>query len=355
MDTGFWNKKKVFLTGHTGFKGTWLSLMLAHLGADLTGYSLAPKTTPNMFDTVNAGLGTSSIIADIRDLRSLTGAVCEANPEIVIHMAAQPLVRDSYQNPVETFDTNVMGSVHLLEACRQCPSVRAILIVTTDKCYENREWVWGYREDEPMGGHDPYSASKGCTELVATAYRKSFFSCGPQMHRAKIATARAGNVIGGGDWSNDRLIPDIVRAFIKNEQALIRNPNAVRPWQHVLEPLSAYLLIAQKLYQEGDPYAESWNIGPISNDTKPVSWIINRMVEVWGETASWDLDQQGQPHEAQYLSLDISKIQQRLNWKPKLNLSKSIDWLVDWYRAFYSRHCDMRELTIRQISDYLKI
>lgn len=354
MTSEFWNNRPVFLTGHTGFKGTWMSLWLQQMGADLTGYALAPDTEPSMFDVVQADQGMNSIIADVRDLETLKAAMHQAQPEVVIHMAAQPLVRDSYVIPVETFDTNVMGTVNVLEACRGCPSVRSVVVVTTDKCYENREWVWGYREDEPMGGHDPYSASKGCTELVAAAYRKSFFNHGEDMHPAQLATARAGNVIGGGDWAKDRLIPDIVRAFSENEKVIIRSPNAVRPWQHVLEPVSAYLMLAEKLYNEGDPFAEAWNIGPVTTDAKPVSWIMERMVDTWGDGAAWQLDQGAQPHEAQALNLDISKAQKYLGWQPTLDLAQAIDWLVGWYRAYYGKQQDMRELTLSQIGAFMK-
>ncbi len=354
MNTEFWNNRSVFLTGHTGFKGTWMSLWLQQMDADLTGYALAPDTAPSMFEVVQADQGMNSIIGDVRDLETVKAAMQAAKPEVVIHMAAQPLVRDSYKYPVETFDTNVMGTVNVLEACRSCPSVRSIVIVTTDKCYENREWVKGYREDEPMGGHDPYSASKGCTELVSAAYRKSFFAQGEGMHAAQLATARAGNVIGGGDWAKDRLIPDIVRAFSENEKVIIRSPNAVRPWQHVLEPVSAYLLLAEKLYNEGQQYAEAWNIGPVSTDAHPVSWIIQWMIDSWGGGAAWKIDKGAQPHEAQALNLDISKAQEYLSWQPTLSLRQALDWLVTWYRAYYGRQQDMRELTLSQINAFMQ-
>lgn len=354
MNRAFWNNRSVFLTGHTGFKGSWMSLWLQQLGAKLTGYALAPDTTPSMFEVVKAEQGMTSVINDVRDLSAVKTAMQAAEPEVVIHMAAQPLVRDSYNIPVETFDTNVMGTVNVLEACRSCPSVRSVVVVTTDKCYENREWVWGYREDEPMGGHDPYSASKGCTELAAAAYRKSFFAKGDGMHPAMLATARAGNVIGGGDWAKDRLIPDIVRAFSKEEKVIIRSPNAVRPWQHVLEPVSAYLLLAEKLYNEGEAYAEAWNIGPETTDAQPVSWIMQRMVDTWGEGALWELDKGAQPHEAQSLNLDISKAQKYLGWHPTLSLPQAIDWLVSWYRSYYGKAQNMRELTVSQIESFMQ-
>ncbi len=353
MNKAFWNNRSVLLTGHTGFKGSWMSLWLQSLGAKLTGYALAPQTNPSMFDAVDAAKGMDHRIADIRDRQAMLDAVQAAQPEVVIHMAAQPLVRLSYDEPVETFDTNVMGTVNLLDACRQCPSVRSVVVVTTDKCYENREWIWGYREDEAMGGHDPYSASKGCAELVTSAYRRSFFQRGDGMHPARLATARAGNVIGGGDWALDRLIPDMVQAFSRGDEVVIRSPHAIRPWQHVLEPLGAYLLLAEKLHAGTDDFAEAFNIGPNQSDAQPVSWIVDRMTASWSDSASWRLDDQVQPHEATSLHLDISKAMARLNWKPTLDLAQAIDWLVAWYRAFYEGSTDMRELTLSQISQFM--
>lgn len=354
MTDMFWKNRKVFLTGHTGFKGTWMSLWLQGLGAELTGYALAdePDATLRMFEVVDAASGMTSLAGDVRDRDAMIAAVNAAQPEIVIHMAAQPLVRRSYREPTETFDTNVMGTVNLLEACRRCDSVRAVVIVTTDKCYENREWVWGYREDEAMGGHDPYSASKGCAELATSAYRLSFFGDGPGMHPACVGSARAGNVIGGGDWAEDRLIPDMVRAFSRNEQVHIRSPHATRPWQHVLEPLSGYLLLAQRLIEDGGKVAEGWNFGPEDADARPVGWIVKYMTERWGEGASYRIDDGDHPHEASALKLDISKAKHRLHWRPKLRLEQTLDWLIDWYRSHYDGGHDMRELTLRQIAAY---
>ena len=300
----FWKCKKVFLTGHTGFKGSWLSLWLQSMGADVMGYALAPPTTPALFDEAAVGEGMQSQIGDIRDLQAITQSMVSFGPDILIHMAAQPLVRLSYKQPVETYATNVMGTVHVLEAARQCPGLRAIVNVTTDKCYENREWEWGYREDEPMGGHDPYSNSKGCMELVTSAYRNSFFG---KDQPVALASARAGNVIGGGDWAEDRLIPDILTAFEKQQPVVIRNPQATRPWQHVLEPLSGYLVLAESLWERGQDVAQGWNFGPKDEDARPVDWILDHMVNTWGEGASWALDQNPQPHEARYLKLDVSK------------------------------------------------
>ena len=275
IDADFWRGRRVFLTGHTGFKGGWLALWLQRLGADVTGYALDPPTTPSLFAVARVGAGMRSIINDIRDAETLAQAMREAQPEIVIHMAAQPLVRYSYQAPVETYATNVMGTVHLLEAVRQTDSVRAVVNVTSDKCYENREWVWGYRENEPMGGYDPYSNSKGCAELVTAAYRNSYFNPAQySQHGVALASARAGNVIGGGDWAEDRLIPDILRAIAAGEAVNIRSPHAIRPWQHVLEPLSGYLLLAQRLIEDGPAHAEGWNFGPSEEDARPVQWIV---------------------------------------------------------------------------------
>ncbi|MFN6935041.1 MAG: CDP-glucose 4,6-dehydratase, partial [Tsuneonella sp.] len=312
VDPSFWRGKRVFLTGHTGFKGSWMSLWLQQMGARLTGFALPAPTDPALFAVARVADGMTSIIGDIRDADALKSALLAADPEIVIHMAAQPLVRASYQDPVGTYATNVMGTVHLLEAVRAAPSVRAVCVVTTDKCYENREWVWGYREDEPMGGYDPYSNSKGCAELVTSAYRRSFFAdAGPA-----IASGRAGNVIGGGDWAADRLVPDILRAIVAGEPVMIRNPLATRPWQHVLEPLSGYLVLCQALWTRGDAVAGGWNFGPRDDDARPVQWIVERMCALWGEGASWERDGTVQPHEANYLKLDISKAHSGLGWQP---------------------------------------
>lgn len=349
----FWHGKRVFLTGHTGFKGGWLSLWLHSMGAKVTGYALAPNTQPNFFDVCNVkGALENSHIADIRDLSQLKQAMLEADPEIVIHMAAQPLVRYSYKNPVETYATNVMGTIHLLEGIRALDSVRAAVIVTTDKCYENKEWVWGYRENEPMGGHDPYSNSKGCAELVTSAYRESFFSPGKfSEHGVAIASARAGNVIGGGDWSEDRLIPDAIKSFESNEALMIRNPLATRPWQHVLEPLSGYLVLAQALYQEGAQFDGGWNFGPRDEDARSVQEVINLLIESWGSSASWTQDQSEQPHEAHSLKLDISKARQYLHWSPRWSLEQAIQHITQWQHA-YRQKLDMREFSLQQISKY---
>jgi len=333
VDPAFWAGKRVFLTGHTGFKGSWLSLWLQKMGASVTGFALEPPTTPALFEEAHVADGMTSIIADIRERQALTQALVGADPEIVIHMAAQPLVRASYDDPVGTYATNVMGTVHLLEAVRQAPSVRAACIVTTDKCYENREWVWGYREDEAMGGYDPYSNSKGCAELVTSAYRRSFFG---GTNGAAIGSGRAGNVIGGGDWAADRLIPDILRAIADGRPVTIRNPLATRPWQHVLEPLSGYLVLCQALWQRPDTAAEAWNFGPRDEDARPVQWIVERLCALWGADAGWSRDESVQPHEANYLKLDISKARAGLGWEPRWSLAEALERIVAWHRAWLS-------------------
>lgn len=352
MTPEFWNGRRVFLTGHTGFKGSWLSLWLQSLGAKLTGYALSPPTNPSLFEAAGVGAGMRSIIADIRDLSSLQKAMQEARPEIVIHMAAQPLVRYSYSNPVETYATNVMGTVHLLEAVRHTPGVKAVVNITTDKCYENREWIWGYRENEPMGGYDPYSNSKGCAELVISAYRSSFFNPAHHAeHGVAVASARAGNVIGGGDWAQDRLIPDILNAFQTGRPVMIRNPGATRPWQHVLEPLRGYLLLAEHLYNEGGNFAEGWNFGPNDEDARSVEWIVKALAEQWGNGASWQVEPGNHPHEAHWLKLDISKARNRLGWHPVLHLNDAITMIVDWIKRTGAGD-NAKELTLAQIKDY---
>jgi CDP-glucose 4,6-dehydratase len=344
----FWKNKKVFLTGHTGFKGSWLSLWLIHMGAIVKGFALAPLTSPSLFYEAGINDLVDSEIGDIRALARISQSMKEFNPDILIHMAAQPLVRLSYKEPVETYATNVMGTVNVLEAARACPNLKAIVSVTTDKCYENKEWPWGYRENEPMGGHDPYSSSKGCAELVTAAYRNSFFNT---KDTPSIASARAGNVIGGGDWADDRLIPDILRAFEKSKAVVIRNPKATRPWQHVLEPLSGYLILAEELYNKGDEFGEAWNFGPNDEDCRPVDWILNKMVENWNGKASWLLDKNNNPHEAGFLKLDCSKAKQFLNWAPKWNLDKTLNSIVKWHQAWITG-TDIKELCLKEIKEY---
>lgn len=347
MTSDFWRGKRVLLTGHTGFKGSWMSLWLQSLGAELQGLALAAPTAPALFSAARVVDGMHSEIADIRDFKHVIDVVATFQPEIVIHMAAQPLVRHSYKHPIETYATNVMGTVHVLEAVRQAATAKVIVNITTDKCYENREWVWGYREDEAMGGHDPYSSSKGCAELVSSAYRRSFM----QEAGIALATARAGNVIGGGDWADDRLIPDMLRAFEQGLPVVIRNPLATRPWQHVLEPLSGYLSLAEKLWYEPLAYAEGWNFGPSDEDAKPVEWIVSELCSKWGDDASWKLDDAAQPHEAGFLKLDISKARHRLAWGPRWSLEQALEKIVSWHKAWLAGN-DVRQLCLQQIQEY---
>lgn len=349
----FWRGKRVFVTGHTGFKGSWLCLWLQKLGAEVTGYALPPPTNPSLFEAAGVSECMHSHLGDIRQGEELARVLTEARPEFVFHLAAQPLVRHSYTHPVETYSTNVMGTVHLLEAVRQTPSVRSVIVVTSDKCYENREWPWGYREIDPMGGYDPYSNSKGCAELVVSAYRSSYFNPSSyQEHRVGLASARAGNVIGGGDWAADRLVPDVVRAVSAGQAVRIRNPHAIRPWQHVLEPLSGYLLLAQRLYEQGPAFAQGWNFGPADDDAQPVSWIVDRVTALWGDGASWELEGGEHAHEANYLRLDCSKARAELHWQPKWRLGQALERTVEWYRA--AECCDdMRQFTLDQIEAYV--
>ena len=354
IDKDFWQGKRVFLTGHTGFKGSWLCLLLQQLGANVTGYALQPPTNPSLFNVARVAHGIKSITGDIRDGEALSKAMLAAAPDVVIHMAAQPLVRYSYAEPVETYSTNVMGTVHLLEAVRKITSVRAVVNITSDKCYENKEWAWGYRENEAMGGYDPYSNSKGCAELVTSAYRNSFFNPAKyNEHHVALASARAGNVIGGGDWADDRLISDILLAISDGRPVVIRNPHAIRPWQHVLEPLSGYLQLAQKLYEEGATFAEGWNFGPNDEDAKPVQWIVEQLTEQWGDNASWKLDNEDHPHEAHYLKLDCSKAKTRLDWQPRWNLTHTLEMIIAWQRAYMMKE-DMKVKTLEQIEAYMR-
>lgn len=350
VNPAFWKGKRVFLTGHTGFKGSWLSLWLQSLGAEVKGFALAPPTRPALFVEARVADGMASEVGDIRDLSAVQASMQAFNPDILIHMAAQPLVRLSYREPVETYATNVMGTVHVLEAARHCANLRAIVNITTDKCYENREWVWGYRENEPMGGHDPYSNSKGCAELVTSAYRRSFFA---QPNSPALASVRAGNVIGGGDWAEDRLIPDLLKAFEQARPVVIRNPHATRPWQHVLEPLSGYLVLAEKLWGSGNKaFAEGWNFGPHDDDAQPVGWIADQLVALWGEGASWQLDQGEHPHEANALKLDISKVKSRLGWAPQWHLRQGLALIVAWHQAWRAGS-DARALCLQDITLYM--
>jgi CDP-glucose 4,6-dehydratase len=347
--------RRVLITGHTGFKGSWLCLLLHKFGADIYGYSLEPPTKPSLFEEAKIGELVTSHIGDVRDYNNLYTVFQEVKPEIVIHMAAQPLVRESYIFPIETYSINVMGTVNVLEACRQTSSVKAIVNITTDKCYENREWHWGYRENEPMGGYDPYSNSKGCSELVTSAYRNSYFNPKEyEKHGVALASARAGNVIGGGDWADDRLIPDFIRAISKGEKVKIRSPYAIRPWQHVLEPLTGYLILAAKLYAEGTRYAQSWNFGPDDNDAQNVEWITRTICKLWGEDSSYKVDAKPQPHEANYLKLDCSKAKAELGWLPRWNIETTLKSIVDWNNVYLNGK-NARTVTNAQINQYFKL
>ena len=354
MDLEFWNGRSVFVTGHTGFKGGWLSLWLQRLGARVVGYSLPPPTTPNLFTVADVGDGMQSIEGDVRDAQQLTAALRQARPEVVFHLAAQAIVRSGYDEPVETYATNVMGTCHLLEAVRHTPGVRAVVVVTSDKCYADTGQPTAHAEDDPMGGHDPYSSSKGCAELLTAAYRLSFLSTadggGPA---ARVATARAGNVIGGGDWGNHRLVPDVVRSVAGGEPVRVRSPQAVRPWQHVVNPLSGYLLLAEELWQRGSEVAEAWNFGPGEEDCRSVSWLVERVTRRWGDGARWQAESHPGFHETSFLMLDCAKARERLDWRPPLGLETAVDWLVDWYRLHASAG-DVRALTLEQIAETQK-
>jgi CDP-glucose 4,6-dehydratase len=342
----FWSGKRVFVTGHTGFKGAWLALWLASFGARVAGYALKPPSSPSLWELVEAKAGIDSTIADIRDLETLSEAIGAFQPEIVFHLAAQSLVRPSYDDPVGTYATNVMGTAHVLEAVRRAQGVRAVVIVTSDKCYRNQETGQAYREDDPMGGHDPYSSSKGCAELVTAAYRESFPG------GAAIASARAGNVIGGGDWAQDRIVPDTVRAALAGKPVQVRNPRAVRPWQHVLEPLAGYLQLAERLHGAPAIFADGWNFGPAEQDAVPVETVVSTITRLWGPPASWAADKGEHPHEAHFLKLDSSKARSRLGWGPRLGLQTALEWTVGWYKT-QAQGTDARQLTLAQIERYM--
>ena len=343
----FWQGKRVLITGHTGFKGSWLCIWLQSMNAEIFGLALTPNLQFSLFKEAHVGDFMTSIIGDIRDFNTVVQAMKKAQPEIVIHMAAQPLVLYSYENPVETYSTNVMGTVNVLEAARKVPSVKVVINVTTDKCYENREWVWSYRENEPMGGFDPYSSSKGCSELITSAYRRSFYT----QSGIALASARSGNVIGGGDWSKNRLIPDILCAFEKNQPVIIRNKSAIRPWQHVLDALSGYLLLAEKLYTNGELFSGAWNFGPLELDAKSVQWIVEHMANLWGAGASWEFDENKQTHEANLLRLDISKANKILGWSPNWQLDEALEKVVNWH-LHWLKKSNIRDVCQEQIESY---
>lgn len=350
MNLEFWKGKKVFITGHTGFKGSWLSLWLKNLEVELTGYSLDSSDQKSFFKDAKIANGMNSIIGDIRDIELLKKEVIKSKPDIIIHMAAQALVRDSYSDPVQTYSTNIMGTVNIFEAARECNSVKSLINVTSDKCYENKERELGYKENEPMGGYDPYSSSKGCAELVASAYRNSFFK--PE-GKINMASVRAGNVVGGGDWSKDRLIPDAIKAFYNNQKVLIRNPGAIRPWQFVLEPLRGYLMLAEKMYNGANDFASGWNFGPNDTDVKNVEWIIQKLCSEWGQEANWEYEKEKSKilHEANYLKLDITRAKKMLKWSPTLNIEETIGFIVEWYKG-YENNEDIRKISVDQIIKY---
>lgn len=343
----FWNGKKVLITGHTGFKGSWLAFWLKTLGAEIYGYALAPEKKPNLFDDLNLENQINSTTGDICDLTNFEKNLQEFQPEIVFHLAAQSLVRKSYRQPIDTYMTNVIGTINVLDAVRRAVFVKTIILVTTDKVYENNEWHWAYRENERLGGFDPYSNSKACAELAVSAYRNSFFA----ESKTLIATARAGNVIGGGDWSEDRLVPDIFQSLVFDKTLEIRNPYSVRPWQHVLEPLSGYLCLAEKLYAGKRNLAESWNFGPAEDDSKPVGWILEEIKRIWKAPVNWKIGTEKQPHEARFLKLDSTKARVELGWSPKLDLKEAVNLTAEWYRGF-KENKDLAELTKSQIEFY---
>ncbi len=354
LNGAIFKDKKILVTGHTGFKGSWLCLLLNKLGANVFGLALAPQTSPSLYEVAQVDKNVKSFIGNIQDYNFVEKVLTEVNPDIIIHLAAQALVRQSYVNPVETYLTNVIGTANLFEAAKHADRVNAILNVTSDKCYENKEWEWGYRENDSLGGFDPYSNSKACSELVTSSFRNSFFNEKLySKHGVAIATARAGNVIGGGDWANDRLIPDFIRAISNGEKVILRNPGSIRPWQHVLEPLTGYLLLAGKLFTEGPEFNGAWNFGPGESDEKNVEWITSTICNLWGEGASFAIDKSPQPHESRFLKLDCSKARNTLEWKPRWDIETALKSIVEWHKAFLENK-NMREICNSQIDSYLQ-
>jgi CDP-glucose 4,6-dehydratase len=355
MNHSFWKGKRVFVTGHSGFKGTWLSMLLLELGAEVTGYSLLPPSSPYLFDLVGLRGLLNSLEGDVCEYQQLKGALEQCRPQIVIHMAAQSLVRRSYQDPLTTYSTNIMGTVNLLEAIRHVKGIRAVVNVTSDKCYENRRTANGYREEESLGGSDPYSSSKACAELITSAFRRSFFNSTKNGDSGiHLASARAGNVIGGGDWAPDRLIPDVIKAFSTNEPVKIRNPKAIRPWQHVLDPISGYLKLAEKLWSKHARYADAWNFGPSASMAKPVGWITQYIANSWGNRAKWERDGGEHYKESFCLKLNSTKSRLRLGWSPLLNIRKTLDWTISWYKRFYAGE-DARAITLEQLHTFIQL
>ncbi len=349
---GLFKGLNVLITGHTGFKGSWLSMILDRLGAHVSGYALSPPTNPSLFYHADVDRTINSFQGDVRNYQKLSDVIQEVRPELIFHLAAQPLVRYSFQEPVETFSTNVMGTVNLLEACRHQSSVRAVINITTDKCYENREWLWGYREQDQLGGYDPYSNSKACSELVTASYRNSFFNPADfDRHGVVLASARAGNVIGGGDFAEDRLVPDFIRSMMKGELLYIRNPEATRPWQHVLEPLTGYLRLAEQTLRQGPDFGEAWNFGPEEEDAKNVAWMAERLCNYWGDDASFRIAGGRHVHETTYLKLDCSKSKNKLAWHPKWNIETTLKTIVDWNKEWI-KGADPGRLCIERIEKY---
>lgn len=352
MEPAFWTGRRVFVTGHTGFKGGWLSLWLSKLNALVAGYALAPPTSPSLFEVAGIKDTLFDIRGDINDFEGLSAQMRRFEPEVIFHLAAQPLVRFSYEHPLETFQTNIMGTANLLQAVRRTPTVRAVVIITTDKCYENRDWIWGYRETDALGGYDPYSSSKAAAELITASYRDSFFHKDRfSDHHVSIATARAGNVLGGGDWATDRLIPDLLRSIVAGQPLVLRNPDSIRPWQHVLEPLCGYMLLARKMIERGPDYGDSWNFGPNESETVSVMEIVTKLKRELGSLVSVKVDESRQLHEANVLRLDTSKARAKIGWRPALSIDETISWIAEW-ELRHQEGKDMRAITCQQIDRY---